>query len=322
MESCYVGLGGRPLAQEMQLKERELPLTALRAFAVAARSPNLAAAAKQLGVTHGAVSKQIAALEDWLGQSLFARHGRALGLTPYGHILANKINDSIRHMGEACDYVRRDRSRKVISVDAPTTFAMYFLLPRINEFETQHANVSVWISTRMTGQTIDFSSHDVVISRGPLLQGTTRIGAPRHLFEEKLTPVSGSSLLRQLPLRRPEDIRKHTHIASSSRPGDWEAWFERAGLGSPLIQGGHRFDHLSVALHAVRDGLGTTIAPSLFFDGALKRYRLRCPFQGVYVHGESYFAHPTSRSEPAEVESFIIWLEQQCGQAERQQSVI
>jgi LysR family transcriptional regulator, glycine cleavage system transcriptional activator len=300
------------------LKERELPLTALRAFAVAARSPNLATAARQLGVTHGAVSKQIAALEEWLGQGLFTRHGRALGLTPYGQILADRVNESLRHMGAACDYVRRDRARKVISVDAPTTFAMYFLLPRIKQFEAQRTNLSVWISTRMTGQTVDFSAHDVVISRGPLLQGATRIGAARHLFREKLTPVSASSLLRQMPVRQPGDIRKHTPIASSSRPGDWEAWLDRAGLGSPSIEGGHRFDHLSVALHAVRDGLGSTIAPRMFFDSAANQYRLRCPLRDIFIPGESYFAHPTSRSETPEVERFIVWLQQQCKQAERQ----
>ncbi len=75
------------------MKERELPLTALRAFAIAAVSPNLATAAAQLGVTHGAISKQIIALEAWLGHSLFTRQGRSLRLTPYGQILADQVAD-------------------------------------------------------------------------------------------------------------------------------------------------------------------------------------------------------------------------------------
>ncbi len=294
------------------MKERELPLTALRAFAVAARSPNLATAAKQLGVTHGAVSKQIASLEEWLGQALFSKHGRALGLTPYGHILADKVNESFLHIGEACDYVRRDRTRRVISVDAPTTFAMYFLLPRIKEFEAMFPTVSVWISTRMTGQAVDFSAHDVVITRGALMQTTLRAGTPSHLFDEKLTPVCAVALLQDQPIHTAADIKGHTHIASSSRPGNWEDWFDHAGLGRPFIEGGHRFDHLSVALHAVRDGLGSTIAPSMFFEGAIERYRLHCPLREIYIPGEPYFAHPTARSGTAEAERFITWLQAQC----------
>lgn len=295
------------------MNDRELPLTALRAFAIAARSQNLEAAARQLGVTHGAVSKQIAALEAWLGQNLFTRHGRALQLTPYGNILADEVAESIRQMGAACDYVRRDRSRRVISVEAPATFAMYFLLPRVKQFEAQHSNLSVWIATRLTGQSADLSRNDVVISRGPLPKGAARIGAARRLFEEKLTPVSASSLLREMPVKRPTDIRRHKPIASSSRPGDWEAWFERAGLGRPLIEGGHRFDHLHVALHAVRDGLGSTIAPQQFFDGTSRQYRLRCSLPDVYNPGETFFAHSTLQPASSQVEIFIAWLQEQCG---------
>ena len=290
------------------MKERELPLTALRAFAIAAHAPNLAAAAKQLGVTHGAVSKQIGVLEEWLGQALFARHKRALELTPYGHILAERVSASIRDIGEACAYVRRDRSRKVIAVEAPVTFALYFLLPRVKAFEAQHDGVSVWISTRVTGQAADLTRHDVVISRGLLMQ----TGSPQLLFQERLTPVGAVALLRQNPVRRPADIGNHVAIASSSRPGDWEAWFDRAGLGSPQIAGGHRFDHLHVALHAVQDGLGLTIAPSLFFDGPLKPHRLRCPLPAITLPGVSYFAYAAHRPETREAALFMNWIQQQC----------
>ena len=293
------------------MNERELPLTALRAFAVAARSQNLEAAARQLGVTHGAVSKQIAVLEEWLGQSLFARQGRALQLTPYGNILADRISESIHQMGAACDYVRRDQSQRVISVEAPATFAMYFLLPRIREFEAQHLGLSVWIATRLTGQTADLLRNDVVISRGKLTKAV-RVGPARHLFEEKLTPVSATSLLREIAVRRPADIQKHRPIASSSRPGDWEAWFERAALGRPFIEGGHRFDHLHVALHAVRDGLGSTIAPRQFFHGTSRRYRLRCPLPELTYPGSTFYAHSTLQPATKSVDKFLDWLQDEC----------
>ncbi|WP_242495672.1 helix-turn-helix domain-containing protein [Salinicola tamaricis] len=56
------------------MKVERLPLNALRAFAEAARAESFKHAAARLGVTPGAVSRQIKQLEDRLGVALFARH--------------------------------------------------------------------------------------------------------------------------------------------------------------------------------------------------------------------------------------------------------
>src|SRR6201996_5562513 len=156
----------RCAAREVALKERELPLVALRAFAVAARTDSLSSAAEQLGVTHGAVSKQVRSLEDWLGQQVFTRDGRGLSLTPYGKVLAEQLGRSLRDIDAACQYVKRHRSRSVLAVEAPSTFAMYFLMPRLKRFERKYPDLGVWISTRMTGQAPDVSSNDLLITRG------------------------------------------------------------------------------------------------------------------------------------------------------------
>lgn len=296
----------------LRLKERDLPLTALRAFAVAARSQNLASAAEQLGVTHGAVSKQIIALEAWLGQALFTREGRSLRLTPYGHVLADRVSSSIEHLGAACEYVRRDRAQKIVSVEAPTTFAMYFILPHIKEFEAKHPGLSVWISTRMTNQAPDFARHNVVITRGRTLGAAPRLVASTLIFEEELTIVSASSLLQRRPVAEPVDVLGHTLIASTSRPSDWDAWFARVGLPARPVEGGHHFDHLFVALHAVRDGIGSTIAPRLFFDRSEASYGLVCPLPTVSISGQPYFAHIANADDRNSVKHFIDWLAQKC----------
>jgi DNA-binding transcriptional LysR family regulator len=289
------------------VRERELPLTALRAFAVAAASQNLATAADRLGVTHGAVSKQIIALEEWLGQSLFTRQGRSLRLTPYGHILADQVADSMQHLSAACEYVMRDRARKVISVEAQTTLAMYFLLPRIKEFEALNPGLSVWVSTRMTNQAPDYTRHDIVITRGSTASSGVRLASSGLFMEEQLTVVSSTALLDQNPVRDPADLRDHTLIASSSRPGDWEAWFAHAGETGHTIEGGHHFDHLFVALHAVRDGYGSTIAPRQFFDGD-NRYSLTCPLPTICVPGQPLHAHVTASADQENVARLLSWL--------------
>ena len=171
------------------MKERELPLVALRAFAVAARTDSLSSAAEQLGVTHGAVSKQVRSLEDWLGQQVFTREGRGLVLTPYGKILAEQLSRSFRDIDAACQYVRRHRSKSVLAVEAPSTFAMYFLMPRLKRFENRYPDLAVWISTRMTGQTPEVSSNDLLITRGSADRVGSHLKGSTALFEESLTPV-------------------------------------------------------------------------------------------------------------------------------------
>ena len=65
----------------MPISRRNLPLNALRAFEVAARHCHLRRAAEELGVTHGAVSRQIRQLESLLSVQLFDRSGNRLALS-------------------------------------------------------------------------------------------------------------------------------------------------------------------------------------------------------------------------------------------------
>jgi LysR family glycine cleavage system transcriptional activator len=292
------------------VKERELPLVALRAFAVAARTDSLNKAAEELGVTHGAVSKQVRSLEDWLGQQVFTRGGRGLSLTPYGKVLAEQLGRSFRDIDAACQYVRRHRSKSVLAVEAPSTFAMYFLMPRLKRFESKYPDLAVWISTRMTGQAPDVSSNDLLITRGNAERQSSHFKGSTWLFDESLTPVCSEDALRKRPVKKPADILGHPLITSATRPGNWEAWLQQAGIRDYLFEGGHRFDHMFVAMHAVREGLGSIVAPKQFFPGQAQ-WKLRCPLPGVAVVGEKYFACPTSRADPRYVSRFVDWLKEE-----------
>ncbi|MGP9810159.1 LysR substrate-binding domain-containing protein [Rhodopseudomonas sp. NSM] len=195
----------------------------------------------------------------------------------------------------------------MLAVEAPSTFAMYFLMPRLKRFETANPDLSVWISTRMTGQTPDVSSHDLLITRG----SSERIGghskASTPLFEENLTPVCSVDLLQKNPIDKPEDLLAFPLITSATRPGHWEAWLQNAGMRDHVFEGGHRFDHMFVAMHAVREGFGSIVAPKEIFPGQ-PEWRLVCPFPDLVVKGEKYFAHPTSRADPRYLRRFLDWL--------------
>lgn len=75
-----------------------LPLNALRSFEAAARLGSMSAAAAELGVTHGAVSRQIKAFEDRFGLPLFERLPRSIVATQEGAQLAFDVAEAFERL--------------------------------------------------------------------------------------------------------------------------------------------------------------------------------------------------------------------------------
>ena len=295
------------------VKLRDLPLVSLRTFAVVADCGSFTAAAETLGVTHSAVSKQVKLLERWLGQTLFTLEGRRPVLTPFGDILSRKLGAALDDIAGACAYVQRQRERRSVTVEAPATFAMSWLLPRISAFRELEPQTDVWVSTRMTGQSPNFARHDLVILRGEAAPATTRQSERVLLFREDMTVLSAPKLLHQQPLAQPADITSHALIESMTRPQDWQAWLQLANVRDAIVAGGHRFDHLFVAIQAVKDGLGSLVAPRNLLQTAIANHELACPFPQLNFPGECYFAYFAGGSIDPALQRFKDWLLREAG---------
>jgi DNA-binding transcriptional LysR family regulator len=290
------------------MRLRDLPLVSLRTFAVVADCGSITSAAEALGVTHSAVSKQVKLLERWLGQTLFVLEGRRLILTPFGDILSRKLASAFEDIAGACAYVQRQRERRTITVEAPATFAMYWLLPRVSTFRALEPQTDVWVSTRMTGQSPNFAGHDLVVMRGETAPTSTRLSERVFLFREDMAVLSSPKLLTRKPLAKPADITSHALIESMTRPQDWQAWLKRANVSDAIVAGGHRFDHLFVAIQAVKDGLGSLVAPRNVLEMAITSHELACPFPHLNFPGESYFAYFAGGSIDPAMKRFKDWL--------------
>jgi LysR family transcriptional regulator, glycine cleavage system transcriptional activator len=290
------------------MRLRDLPLGSLRTFAVVADRGSVTSAAETLGVTHSAVSKQVKLLERWLGQTLFVLEGRRLILTPFGDILSRKLGTALEDIAGACAYVQRQRERRTITVEAPATFAMYWLLPRVSSFRALEPQTDVWVSTRMTGQSPNFAGHDLVVLRGETAPTSTRLSERVFLFREDMAVLSSPKLLTRKPLAKPTDITSHALIESMTRPQDWQAWLKRANVNDAIVAGGHRFDHLFVAIQAVKDGLGSLVAPQNVLQMAITSHELACPFPHLNFPGESYFAYFAGGSIDPAMKRFKDWL--------------
>src|SRR3954465_4538591 len=145
--------------------QRLPPLNALKAFDAAARHLSFTAAAAELNVTHGAVSRQVAALEEELKQRLFVRGARGLKLTPGGAQFANGVGAAFDSLRSPVEQMRRDGATGGLRVSVPPTLAMRWLIPRMSALHHAHPRLRIDLTT--STEPVDFEGglYDAAIRR-------------------------------------------------------------------------------------------------------------------------------------------------------------
>src|SRR4051812_33675027 len=119
------------------------PLSTLRPFEAAARLESFSRAADELHLTHGAISRQVRALEDHVGTQLFSRHGKRVLLTQTGRVFAERVRAALHDIqlaAEAVSPVRRDNR---LTVSVLPSFASRWLMPRLIRFMEAHPEIEV-----------------------------------------------------------------------------------------------------------------------------------------------------------------------------------
>lgn len=292
------------------------PLNALRVFEVAARTGSYAEAGAELGLTHGAVSRQIAALETWLGQRLFVRAGRRMTPTPAARAFAAEVSTSFDRMIAAAEACGHPSVRHVLRVSAPTTFAMRWLIPRLDRFYAERPDVEVVVMTATTLHDELRGGFDIAIRRGMAEQSIWPQYRAEHLLDEADTLIVSPALCERVSLRRPGEIEAHTLLSSETRPGDWADWLESAGLSSRPEQRRRVFDHFFVTLQAVIDGLGIGVGPLPVLQADVAAGRLVTPFPEIKVPRTGYVALiPLDANKTTALKNLIDWLITQASDA-------
>jgi DNA-binding transcriptional LysR family regulator len=278
------------------------PLNALRIFEVAARAGSYSAAARQLNLTHGAVSRQIAILEDWLGQPLFVREGQSMVASPHARALAREISAAFDHMADAAERYGKNQQVKIIRVSALATVAMRWL----HSFAEVCPEVDVRVSTVLSTEPAFSGSFDVAIRRYVPSGGQFQAWP---LFREANTVIASPALLSRTGIRSVEELVNETWLTSESRPRDWEDWLEAANRPTLRANRTLRFDHFFVTLHAVLDGLGFGIGPFPTLETECATGRLQTPFPALLAPGSTFYALvPLDADKPAHMRAFVDWL--------------
>ena len=117
----------------------------LRAFLATAETGSLSAAARQLGLTQPTLGRQVSAIEEHMGVTLFERGGKAMALTPTGLDLL----EHARTMGaaaEALGLAAAGRSQEVegiVTVSATDMVAVHLLVPLVQQLREQEPGIVV-----------------------------------------------------------------------------------------------------------------------------------------------------------------------------------
>ncbi len=293
------------------MEPRLPPLNALRAFEAAARLGSFSAAAEVLHVTHGAVSRQIRSLEDWLGMPLFERRGRRVLLTNPGRDYYHAVQSAFTTIIGATRRVTESGAKRRITIDALPTFTMHWLLPRLTRFQLRHPTVELNLITSERALSNAANDFDIAIRRGPLdLPGYQ---AHDFLVEQEI-PVCSPALLERIPLKSARDLRHHTLLSSAGRLHSWERWLNAAGVPGLEVGRRQQFDHFYLTLQAAVDGIGVALGPRPVIDGELAAGRLIAPLAGPIVRARAYcWLLSTARAADPLLRAFCDWLEEEAG---------
>jgi len=285
------------------------PLNAVRAFEAAGRLGSLTAAAEELHVTHGAISKAVAQLEAWLGVQLFDRPGRKIRLSAAGQLYLEAVGKSLDGLDEATRRCTAAGRPRTLVVNALPTFAMRWLLQRLPGFHRMHPGIELRLVTSDAPIALLSGSFDVAIRRGP--EPWPGFDATPFLAEREV-PVVSPRLLARLPLASATDLTRHTLLHAETRPGAWRRWLAVAGVETLSPAGNQHFDHFYLALQAAVDGLGVALGPLPVIDDEIEAGRLVAPLAGPAVPARAYcLVVPVARAADPMVQAFCNFLKEQ-----------
>ena len=294
----------------MQPNKREQlpPLNNLRVFEVVARHLSISRAANELNVTPGAVSRQLAALELFLGTQLFSRKHRDLILTEKGRDYYEDISKSLSQIQSSTKRLFSGRNQNQLKVRCYTTFSIRWLIPRLSSFLALHPKMEVVLTTSMDPVNFDQEDLDCAIRLG---DGAWSDANVTRLVSNIILPVCSPSLIAGSSIENPQNFSRYKLLDTISRPDDWNLWFNNIGMNVKL-EDFSRLSYESSALcySAAIEGHGIAMAQYFLVESELRSGKLVCPFP-QFLNRESftyYLLTPLGKNESQPAKDFRTWL--------------
>ena len=232
------------------------PLDTLRAFEAAARTGSFSGAANALNITHGAISRQIARLEQWLGMRLFERQARGVQMTAEGQRLFQRTREAFALIADTSDRWREPRGASIVRLASIPSLSGLWLMPRLSRLEAGDPALRILLLIEHRAVDLEDEGVDLAIRCG---RGSLPGRVSVEMFEEWCFPVASPALAAEIEQGKPERLLEQSLIHDSDASG-WRAWFAAHGLDYRPRPQDRRFEDYNLVLDAAAAGLGVALA--------------------------------------------------------------
>lgn len=290
----------------MATPRRFLPSIAqLTAFEAVLRTGSTQAAARDLSLTQGTVSRLIQSLEAQLGVTLFRRERRALIPTEQARAYGRDIVKALDLISRGSMRVRANMDGGTLSLAILPSFGTRWLAPRLPGFLRAHPGITLNLGTRLRPFDFDSEGFDAAIHFGADDWGGTQSA---HLFDEGLIACAAPALLAEHGARGPEDLPRLPLLQLETRPNAWAAFLARHGI-TAAHAGGMLFDQFAPLIQAAIHGLGVALLPDFLAQPELDEGRLVALHPDpVTGSGGYYLVWPPALADYPPLVAFRRWL--------------
>ncbi|MBK4783754.1 MAG: LysR family transcriptional regulator [Pantoea sp. Pent] len=282
--------------------KNDIPLHALRAFESYARHLNFTKAGLELYVSQAAVSQQVRLLEEKLVIILFKRLPRGLEMTDEARMLFASITDEFQKIEKAHRRFEGGSVKESLTLSCVGTFALGWLLPKIEKFRNLHPSVEINIQTNnnvvnVAGEGIDFA---IRYGSGNWIQTHNQL-----LINAPLTVLCRPDTAKRL--RNPSDISGEK-LLRSYRADEWDGWFTAANV-NPVRANGPVFDSSRLIIDAVILTGGIALVSDVMFYHEINRGLIVRPFD-IYAGNDGYWlTWQRTRKMTQTMQIFQEWIQ-------------
>jgi len=288
--------------------KRKIPSTvALALFESAARHQSFARAADEMCVTESAVSRQISALENYLGVQLFNRVRKHVTLTNAGAEYSRNISANLSELElHTRSMMANKGAGGVLELAVIPTFANRWLMPRLHEFREAHSDITINLSETPNPFPFRGTNFDAALHYDhPDWTDVIKVA----LFDEEVVPVVSPRHYDIAELHTPDDLAMIPLLHKNTRDEAWKRWFEKAGYKEREPVPAMRFELYAMIIEAARAGLGAGLVPRFYVEDEVRRGDLAIPFDVSLKQEKRYcFVYPEYKRDSKLVRSFRDWV--------------
>ncbi len=290
-------------------------LAGMAVFAKVAEKQNFTAAARDLGVSKSAVSKQIQRLEDRLGVRLLNRTTRRLHLTESGQAFYERARRVVEEAEEAELAVTRlhGEPRGTLRINAPMTFGIQHLTPCLPDFLNRYPDLDVDISYNDRKIDLIEEGYDVGIRISDMDDSSL---IARKLSPCRVAVVASPQYWDQNGRpSHPNDLKDHSCLIYEHRrtPGEW-SFSGPEGTFTVNVSGRVKSDNGDALVQMARAGLGVYQCPTFMCGEFISSGELERVLSDYVPSSISAYAiWPHNRHLSAKVRTFVDFLVERFG---------